>query len=109
MRRSAVTHTIVLLRFRDVWNGEETDFAFAKGTIDRYRRDGTNLFQFSDISEQSQFAASRGANNSDKVGPSGACSGEEEISDTVVLEKPDKEDWDLDEVITATEADGRGL
>lgn len=54
--------------------------AIAQAALNRYRGDGTNLFQNLSLVEQSQFAALLCANNSFGAGPSGVRSGEEEVS-----------------------------
>lgn len=48
-------------------------------------------------------------NNSGGAGPTGIRRGEEWVSDAVVVEECDEEDWDPDAVMTAAEANGTGL
>lgn len=68
-----------------------------------------DLFQSPSLVEQSQFVASLKANNSGGAGPSEIHSGEELLSDAVVVGGADEEDWDLDRILTAAEAYESGL
>lgn len=42
----------VLVRYRDEWQYDGMGFAVALAALDRYRRDGTDLFQISSLAEQ---------------------------------------------------------
>lgn len=106
---SAVMRSAVPLRYQDEWRDDEPGVAFAQAAIDRYYRDGSDLFQIPGLSEYSQFFVLLRAKNSGRAGSSGVCSGEEEVSDAVVAEEAGEEDRDLDEVTTAAEADRSGL
>lgn len=77
--------------------------------MDQYYHDKTDLFLKFALSEQTQFVALPRANNNGGAGSSDRCGGGKEVSDTVVVEKGDKENWDLDKVMTATEAAERSL
>lgn len=81
---------------------------FAQAALERYLRDGTGLFRIRSLAEQSQFAVLLRANNSGSAGRSGVRSGEEKVSDAVVMKKADEADCDLDGVMTAAETNGSG-
>lgn len=49
------------------------------------------------------------ANNSGRAGPSAVRDGERKVSDAVVREEADEEDWNLYRVMTVADADGGGL
>lgn len=76
--------------------------------LDQYYRHGTDLFQKSKISKTSQFFVSLEANNGGGAVPSDVCSGKKDGSAIFVLEAGE-EYWYLDEVMTATDADGSEL
>lgn len=61
------------------------------------------------LSEQSQFVALLRANNSDSAGLSCVRSGEEEVSNAVIVEEGDKEYWDFEGAMTADESKESGF
>lgn len=77
--------------------------------LDRYCSDSTDLLQILNLAEQSQFDGMLRANKCGGGGSSGVRRCEEELSDAVVVEETDEEDWNLDGVMTGPESNGSGL
>lgn len=55
--------------------------------------------------EQIQFVTLLRANNSGGAYLRGICSGEKEVSEVAVVQEADKNNWDVDGVVTATKAE----
>lgn len=66
------------------------------------------MLQSPSLARLSQFVASSRENNRSGADPSEVRRGEEEVSDAAVVEESDEEDWDLDEVMTAADANESG-
>lgn len=87
------------------WNGR----ILRSGDIKATHCDDTDTFQILSIVEWSQFVTLLRSNNSGNSNTYVVRSGEEALSNACIAEKVDKENWDLDVVISAVEADKKGL
>lgn len=90
--RSVLTYLAVPVCYEERWRDDGMGAAFAQAILDRYHRDGTNLFQIPSFAKQSQYVASLGTKTSGSPRPSGVCGGEEEMSDAVLVEEAAEED-----------------
>lgn len=72
-------HPAVSARYREEWCDNEMDATLARGTLDGYRRDGTDLLQILSLAERSHLAALLKASNDVGSGPSSLRNGEEDV------------------------------
>lgn len=99
-------HFAVSVRCWDEGRDDKIGVDFAYVGSNQYHCNGTDLFLIPSIAKQFLFAASLRANNKGDAVLSGVRSGEEEVSEAVVVEIADKEEWSLDEDMTSAEAEG---
>lgn len=107
--RAGATYSAALSQYREEERDDVKDGAIAQAELNWYRGDGTDMFQNSRFTKQSQFVASLRAKNGGSANSTGLCCGETEVSDAVVVEEADHKNWDHEDNIIAAEANGSCL